>query len=178
MIRGALPIFLLIAGLFFGGCGYSLSPTPYGLMEATVVSIPVVKNQSRFADLGPQLTEDIITRLDASSNISVREGAPATLTMTIQSVALSGGAWQSERNNDDLPTNSASRVATMTVEAVLERPNPKGDQPLIRRHVFQGQRTFLVTDDQPQVELQQNEALSWLISDLGQKIAQTMFSEF
>ena len=168
---------VLSLGLLAGGCGYSLSPTPYGLMESMTISVPVVKNQSRFADVGPLLTADIITRLDASTNISVREGAPATLTMTIKTVAVSGGSWKTERN-DDLPTNSASRVVNMTVEAVLERPNPAGGQPLVRRHVFSGQRNFLVNDDQAQVELRQNEAFNWLISDLGQKIAQTMFSEF
>jgi len=168
---------VLALGLLAGGCGYSLSPTPYGLMESMTVSVPVVKNQSRFSDLGPLLTADIIARLDASSNISVREGASATLTMDIKTVAVSGGSWKSDRN-DDLPTNSASRVVSMTVEAVLERPNPDGGQPLVRRHVFNGRRNFLVNDDQAQVELRQNEAFNWLISDLGQKIAQTMFSEF
>ncbi|MDR1044618.1 MAG: LPS assembly lipoprotein LptE [Candidatus Adiutrix sp.] len=177
MKHGSLAIFPLILGLVFGGCGYSLSPTPYGLTEAMTVSVPVAKNQSLYADLGPQLTEDLIARLDASSNINVREGAPATLTMTIQSVTVTGGAWQSTFN-DDQPTDSASRVAYLAVEAVLERPGPEAGQPLIRRHVFNGQRTFLVGSDQSQVDLRQSEALAWLVSDLGQKIAQTMFSEF
>ncbi len=172
---GALALSL---ALIFGGCGYSLSPTPYGLMEAMTVSVPVATNQSRFADLGPLLTADLITRLDASSNISVREGAPARLVLAIKTVSIAGGAWRPDTRNDDLPTNSASRVVNMTVEATLERPSPAGGQPLVRRHIFNGQRTFLVNEDQAQVELRQNEAFEWLIADLGQKIAQTMFSEF
>jgi|GEM_PF-2084795 hypothetical protein len=168
----------LVAALI-GGCGYSLSPTPYGLMEAMTVSVPVATNQSRFADLGPMLTQDIITRLDASSNISVRENAAARLTMAIKSVSISGGSWQPSTHNNDIPTDSASRVVYMTVEAVLQRPDPSGNpQPLVRRHLFNGRRNFLVGSDQAQVELRQNEAFEWLISDLGQKIAQTMFSEF
>jgi len=162
-----------------GGCGYSLSPTPYGLIEAMTVSVPVAVNQSRFSDLGPMLTKEIITRLDASSNISVRENAPARLTMTIKSVSVTGGSWQRSTRHDDLPTDSASRVASLTVECVLERPDPSGAaQPLIRRQLFSSHRTFLVSNDQAQVALRQSEAFEWLISDLGQKVAQTMFSEF
>lgn len=173
---------ILVSAVFailIGGCGYSLSPTPYGLLEAMSVSVPVATNQSRFADLGPMLTEDIITRLDASSNISVRENSPARLTMTIKSVSIAGGSWQPSSRNNDIPTDSASRVIYMTVEAVLERPDPAGGpQPLVRRHIFNGRRNFLVSSDQAQVELRQSEAFQWLASDLGQKIAQTMFSEF
>lgn len=175
----ALLLTSAVLSVLIGGCGYSLSPTPYGLMEAMTVSVPVATNQSRFADLGPMLTDDIITRLDASSNISVRENAPASLTMAIKSVSISGGSWQPSTRNNDIPTDSASRVVFMTVEAVLERPDPSGaPQPLVRRHLFNGRRNFLVSSDQAQVELRQNEAFEWLISDLGQKIAQTMFSEF
>ncbi|MDR0882833.1 MAG: LPS assembly lipoprotein LptE [Candidatus Adiutrix sp.] len=168
---------LLCLSLMLGGCGYTLSPSPYGLLTAMTISVPVVKNQSSYGNLGPLLTSDIITRLDASSNIKVREGAPASLIMTIQTVSISGGAWTPSRNND-IPTNSASRVIYLTVEAVLERPNPDGGQPLVRRHVFDGTRNFHVSDRQEQVELSQNEAFEWLIDDLSQKIAQTMFSEF
>ncbi len=164
-------------GLVAGGCGYSLSPNPYGLMEPLAVRVPMAANPSRFADIGPWLTRDIITRLDASSNITVREDAAARLMLKVATVNISGGSWQPVRNNN-LPTDSASRVIYLTVEAVLERPNPDGGQPLVRRHIFNGQRTFMVGDDQAQVELRQREAFQWLAADLGQKIAQTMFSEF
>lgn len=181
-IKSPIMTLLLTATLLaalIGGCGYSLSPTPYGLMEAMTVSVPVATNQSRFADLGPMLTEDIITRLDASSSISVRENASARLTMAIKLVSISGGSWQPSARNNDIPTDSASRVVFMSVEAVLQRPDPSGKpQPLVRRHLFSGRRNFLVSSNQAQVELRQREAFEWLISDLGQKIAQTMFSEF
>ncbi len=162
------------------GCGYGLSPTPYGLMEAMVVSVPVAKNQSRYADLGPQLTSDVISRLDASSNITVREEAPATLTMTISRVAVFGGAWETGRydDDDDEPKKSASRVVYVAVEAILERPGPPGGQPLVSRRTFGSSRTFFVNEVQADTELRQSEAFNWVIADLGQKIAQNMFSEF
>lgn len=167
----------MAAGLVLGGCGYSLSPSPYGLMESMAVSVPVAINQSRFADLGPMLTSNMINRLNASPNISVREFAASSLRLEIKSVSISGGAWETKRN-DDTPLTSASRVVYMSVEAILERPNPAGGEPLVRRNVFLSQRNFLVTSDQAQVELRQNEAFQWVVSDLSQKIAQTMFSEF
>ena len=167
----------LAAGLILGGCGYSLSPSPYGLMESLTVSVPVAGNQSRYADLGPMLTADVISRLNASPSISVRENSAATLRLEIKHVSISGGAWETTRD-DNTPINSASRVVHMSVEAILERPNPEGGQPLVRRNTFISQRNFLVTSEQAQLELQQNEAFKWIASDLGQKISQIMFSEF
>ncbi|UQZ89207.1 hypothetical protein C4J81_08370 [Deltaproteobacteria bacterium Smac51] len=176
IIKKILPAALLTAALTVGGCGYSFSPTPYGLMEDLTVSVPVVTNKSRYGELGPMMTSDIITRLDASSNIRVAEGAPAVLKMEIVNVAVTGGAWQVD-DDDDTPRHSASRVVNMTIEAVLERPGPDG-QPIMRRQRFSGQRTFLVSESQAQVEMRQVEAFQWLVNDLGQKISQTMFSEF
>lgn len=167
----------LALGFLAVGCGYSLSPTPYGLLEPINVGVPVVVNQSRFVDLGPMLTKEMIRLLDASEGITVRENAPAQLKMEIKSINISGGAWSSERNND-IPTNSASRVIYLTVEAVLEKPNPQSGQPVVRRSIFSAQRNFLVNDDQAQVEVRQNDALQKVVSDISQKIAQTMFSEF
>ena len=167
----------LTAGLILGGCGYSLSPSPYGLMESMTVSVPVATNQSRYADLGPMLTSDVINRLNTSPEISVRENSASTLRLRIRHVSISGGAWETRRN-DDTPINSASRVVRMSVEAVLEQPNPDGGPPLVRRNVFISQRNFMVTSEQAQLELQQSEAFKWIVADLGQKIAQMMFSEF
>ena len=62
-MRGLLSLALAL-GLLIGGCGYSLSPTPYGLMENMTVRVPVVVNQSRFAEVGPMLTEEMIKLLD------------------------------------------------------------------------------------------------------------------
>jgi len=167
----------LVAGLVFGGCGYSLSPSPYGMMESMTVSVPVAINQSRYADLGPMLTSDIINRLNASPEISVRENSVSKLRLEIKNVSITGGAWETRRG-DNVPINSASRVINISVEAVLERPNPKGGAPLVRRNTFISRRNFLVTSEQAYMELQENEAIKWVVSDLGQKIAQTMFSEF
>jgi hypothetical protein len=160
----------------FSGCGYSLSPSPYGLMENLSVSVPVALNKSRYGELGPMLTGDVVSRLDASSAIRVAEGAPATLRLDIVNVTIGGGAWDVE-DNDDTPRNSASRVVYMTVEAALERPGPDG-APRMRRQRFSSQRTFLVSDSQAQVEMRQAEAFQWLVNDISQKISQNMFSEF
>ena len=181
MTKAKLVLLFGLALMVFQGCGYTLSSSPYGLNERLTVGVPVVKNNSRFDSLGPMMTSELINRLDAAPDISVREGAPARLTVTITSVAVSGGAWDITNTNtdEDLYTNSASRVVNISLEAVLERPNPVGgDAPLVRRHVFNGSRNFLVGSDQLQVELLQQEAFAWLVNDLGQKIAQTMFSEF
>ncbi|MDR2946168.1 MAG: hypothetical protein LBV79_05425 [Candidatus Adiutrix sp.] len=177
MSRQRLTALALAAGLLVGGCGYSLSPSPYGLAEPLTVSVPVAGNQSRYADLGPQLTAEVIGRLNSSPTISVRENSASTLRLTIQQVVVSGGAWETRRTNN-MPTHSASRVAVLVVEAVLERPNPAGGPPLARRQVFASQRNFMVTNIAAHSELQENEAFQWVITDLGQKIAQAMFSEF
>ena len=177
--KAELALFLGLALFVVQGCGYTLSSSPYEMSERLTVGIPVVKNNSRFDNLGPMMTADLVERLDASADITVREDAPAKLTVTIANVSVSGGAWDVNRNEQDLYTNSASRVVNMTLEAVFERPNPLvADMPLVRRHVFSGSRNFLVSSEQAQVELLQQEAFAWLINDLGQKIAQVMFSEF
>lgn len=175
-------LFLLVALLLVtvtsGGCGYNLSPTPYSLLESIRVSVPMATNQSRYGNLGPQLTANVINRLDASTNISIRENAAATLKMNITSVDVPGGSWDPDFDEDNLPVRSASRVIVITVVAILERPNPQGGQPLVRRQAFTSQRSFLVGNNQVQVEFKQGEAFDWIILDLGQKITQTMFSEF
>ena len=123
-----LAVLALAASLIFGGCGYGLSPSPYGLMESLTVSVPVAVNQSRYADLGPMLTSDVINRLNASPSISVRENSASTLRLEIKHVSISGGAWETKRD-DDTPINSASRGVQLSVQAVLEKPNPDGGQP-------------------------------------------------
>ncbi len=174
-ISKLLPV-VIFSALSLGGCGYSLSPSPYGLTEDLSLSVPVAINRSRYGELGPMLTGDVIGRLDAASSIRVAEGSPAVLKLDIVNVAVSGGSWEVE-DDDDSPRNSASRVVSMTVEAVLERPGPEGE-PAIRRQRFSGQRTFLVSESQAQVEMRQAEAFQWLVNDISQKISQSMFSEF
>lgn len=176
--RRTAAFFCMALALIACGCGYSMSPTPYGLTEPLSVSVPVAVNQSRFSDLGPLLTKDIITRLDTSSNITVRENADTRLSLTIKSISVTGGARMPSISNNGLPTDSASRVIYMTVEAVLKKPAPEGGQPQVRRQIFSGEKNFLVSSDQAMVDQRQREAFQWLVNDLGQKISQTMFSEF
>lgn len=181
MTKSKLALLFGLALMIFQGCGYTLSSSPYGLGERLTVGVPVVKNNSRFDNLGPMMTTELVNRLDAAPDISVREGASARLTVTIIGVSVSGGAWNITNANtaEDLYTDSASRVVNISLEAVFERPNPRGgDVPLVRRRVFSGSRNFQVGSDQLQVDLLQQEAFAWLINDLGQKIAQAMFSEF
>lgn len=171
-----LAVAALGAALALGGCGYSLSPSPYGTLEPLSVSVPMATNKSRYSELGPMLTADIIRRLDGAANVRVLEGSPARLKLDIAAVSITGGSWDVE-DDRDRPRNSASRVIDMTVEAVLSRPGADG-RPQVRRQRFSSQRTFLVSEEQAQVEMRQAEAFQWLTNDLSQKIGQMMFSEF
>jgi len=164
---------LMGLSLLLAGCGYTLSSSPYGLMEPLTLSVPVAANQSRYGDLGPRLTREVIGRLDSSSNVTVREEAPATLRLTITRVSISGGAWIPDRNEYDLPTASASRVISLSVMAVLE----KEDAPA-KRQAFTGYHTFYINEDENQTRVLEEEALTWVLADLAQKITQSLFSEF
>jgi len=117
-------------GLLLAGCGYQPSPSPYSLLQPLTVSVPMAVNQSRYGDLGPRLTREVIGLLDSSSNVTVRETAPATLKLAIIGVSISGGSWNPNRNvydlQYDLPAASASRVVSLTVEAVLEKTGAAG----------------------------------------------------
>ena len=155
------------------GCGYSLAPSPYGLMEPLTLSVPVAVNQSRYADLGPRLTREVIGRLDSSSNITVREEASAALKLTIARVDVSGGAWNPDRAEYDLPSASASRVVSLTVEAVLEKANAPS-----RRRAFSSHRSFYINDNDNLTQLLEEEAFAWVMADLAQKITQNLFAEF
>jgi len=176
-----LPVFL---GLLPAGCGYQVSPSPYGLAQPLVVSVPVAVNQSRYGDLGPRLTREVISRLDASSNVTVRETAPAKLRLTISTVDVVGGAWDPERVDYDLPLPKASvsRTASLTVEAVLEKAgqavtDPSGASSAQRR-LFTGHRNFYVNEDEYQTQVLEEIAFNWVLADLAQKIAQSIFAEF
>jgi len=174
-----LPVFL---GLMLAGCGYQVSPSPYGLAQPLTVSVPVAVNQSRYGDLGPRLTREVISRLDASSNVTVRETAPATLRLTISKVDVGGGAWDPESSGYDLPKASVSRTVSLTVEAVLEKDGQAVTDPAgaasARRMLFTGQRNFYVNEDEYQTQVLEEIAFNWVLADLAQKIAQSIFSEF
>ena len=182
-------VILLGLGLLLAGCGYQPSPSPYSLLQPLTVSVPVAVNQSRYADLGPRLTREVIGLLDSSSNVTVRETAPATLKLTITGVGISGGAWTPERDaydlQYDLPAASASRVVSLTVEAVLEKPGGAGETGTgeteaasARRLRVSSQRNFYVNDNEDQTQLLEVEAFNWVLADLAQKITQGLFSEF
>jgi hypothetical protein len=176
-MKFSLPLALGLL-LAVAGCGYQHSPSPYGLLEPLDISVPVAANQSPYGELGPRLTRAVITHLDASANITVREEAPARLRLAIIGVSISGGAWNPNRNEYDLPSASASRVVSLSVEAVLERPAPEGGRPRTLHRRFAGSRNFYVTDDENQARMMEEEAFDWVVADLAQKIAQNMFSEF
>ena len=164
---------LISFSLVLASCGYSLSSSPYGLKEPLTLSVPVAANQSPYANLGPRLTREVISRLDSSSNVTVREEAPATLRMIVDKVHVSGGAWNPYSSEYDLPAVSASRVVSLTVEAVLEKANAPS-----RRQVFSSHRNFYINDNENQTQLLEEEAFAWVVADLAQKIAQNLFSEF
>ena len=55
-----------LASQLLGGCGYSLSASPYQLDlrgETLTLAVPVAANRSRFGRLGTALTEAVIERL-------------------------------------------------------------------------------------------------------------------
>ncbi len=169
----------LISLLWIGACGYTMSPSPYGFVEPVTLSIPIISNASRFESLGPELTRYLIEKLDASPSISVRENGTAKLTVHIRSVIVSGGSWDRGSSAAAFSTRSASRVVSVSVEAVFTRPDPAGGQePLVRRRLFSSSRSFLVDSNQSQVDLLQQQAFDWVLEDLSQTIAQNMFSEF
>ena len=175
LIRSMKPVVLL--GLFLAGCGYQAAPSPYSMLQPLTLSVPVAVNQSRFGDLGPRLTREVIERLDSSSNVTVREDSPATLRLAITGVDISGGAWNPDRNEYDLPKASASRVVSLKVEAVLEKAGENGAVSA-RRLLVSSRRNFFVNDDEYQTQLLEAEAFNWVLADLAQKITLALFSEF
>ena len=182
--------FICLAGLslLLAACGYQLSPSPYSLNQPMTLSVPVASNQSPYGDLGPRLTRAVIGLLDSSANVTVREEAPATLRLNITNVAVSGGAWNPNRNEYDLPIASASRSVNLTVEARLENPGMTGGAPSSRRVNVTSHRNYYINEDEFQAnyanenegrtKLLEDEAFNWVLVDLAQKIAQSLFSEF
>ena len=168
---------IIFFALLLAGCGYDLSPSPYSLLQPLTLSVPIAVNQSSYGDLGPRLTMAVIGLLDSSANVTVRETAPTALRMTITNVDVSGGAWNPSRNEYDLPAASASRVASLTVEARLEKYNETGP-PSARRVRVSSHRNFYVNENESQTKLLEDEAFNWVMTDLAQKIAQGLFAEF
>jgi hypothetical protein len=169
--------FAFLGLLLAGACGYQASPSPYSLLQPLTVNVPVAANQSRYGDLGPRLTREVIGRLDSSSNVTVREEAPATLRLTITKVDVAGGAWNPDHHEYDLPAASASRMVNLTVEAVLEKTGRDGAASARRLNVT-GHHNYYVNNDEYQTRLLEDEAFNWVLADLAQKITQNFFAEF
>jgi hypothetical protein len=144
------------------------------------LAVPVAENHSRFGRLGPALTKAVIERLSGTEGLYLDTTDPeATLKLTITSVAVGSGSWEPvETTSRDIPEASSSRTAGISVMATLTRPNPEGGPPLVKTNKFYNYRTYLVSRDQGQVELQEAEALDWVISDISQKVGAIMFNEF
>jgi hypothetical protein len=176
----ALPILLLAAAL--GGCGYGFSPSPYRLRipeGGMSLYVPVADNRSRYGSLGPELTRQMIHILSGTPGLSFGgEGSDATLKLGITSVVLGSGSWEVvTASGSEVPESSSSRTATVYVEAVFTRKNAEG-LPYAKRREFSSSRTFVVTPNQNQSEMQEAEALNRVLEDISQKVAMIMFTEF
>jgi hypothetical protein len=130
--------------------------------------------------LGPELTKTVIEKLSGTKGLYFDTKDPeATLTLTINSVSVGSGSWEPvETTSREIPEASSSRTAGVSVKATLTRPNPDGGSPLVKSSQFYNYRTYLVSRDQGQVEMQEAEALDWIISDISEKIGAVMFTEF
>ena len=144
------------------------------------MAIPVAANRSRYGRLGPELTKEVIERLSGTPGLAiVSEGGEAELSMTIVTVTVGSGSWDVvETTSKDTPEASASRTASLTVDATLVRPSPDGGAPVSKRSQFSSSRTYMVGSNALQVENLEAEALDWILYDIGQKICLVMFNEF
>jgi hypothetical protein len=141
----------------------------------------VADNKSRYGHLGPDLTKALIAELAGTKGLVIdNAGAKASLKMTITQVVMGSGSWDIVRTNkDDTPEASASREAYVTVDVVFTKPAKEfGAPPISTRSRFSSSRTYLVSQIQGQVEMQEAEALAWIMADLAQKIGLVLFNEF
>jgi hypothetical protein len=164
-------------------CGYSVSPSPYRLVlpeGGMSLHIPVAENRSRYARLGPQLTRDVTELLEGAPGLRIAgPGADGSLRLSVSSVQVGSGSWEILPDNpSEIPESSSSRLATATVEAVLTRPGQPGGPEVSKRRVFASSRTYVVTTNQGQTDMQEAEALDWIMGDIARKIALIMFTEF
>jgi hypothetical protein len=139
----------------------------------------VAENRSRYATLGPELTRSIIERLSGTPGLRFgTQGSEATLKLSIVSVVLGSGSWEVLPDSSEVPEASSSRTASVTVEAVFTRDNPGDGLPKSKRQVFSSTRTFVVSQTQGQVEMQEAQTLTRLMDDISQQVAMIMFTEF
>ena len=176
-MKKILPASLLIVLLTFSSaCGYTISSSPYGLEEPLILNVRVVINPTRFPELGPMMTRDIIARLDSSPNIRVQTTAPSTLKVSIKNLKIEGGSWD-VKDDSDVPEASVSRVLYMEIEAILEKTEQDG-KFYRNREIFNSQYTYIVSEDQSRSDMRREEAFKWMTNDLAQKITQGLLSEF
>ncbi|MDR1487805.1 MAG: LPS assembly lipoprotein LptE [Deltaproteobacteria bacterium] len=172
---------LLFLSSFFTACGYRLAASPYqlNLEEPLRLSVPIATNHSRFGRLGPDLTEAVIERLSGTPGLILdADSSQAKLILNIVSVAVGSGSWDVVgTSSKDTPEASSSRTASVTVDAQLTRPDSKG-AAISKRQQFYSYRTYMVSQNMGQVEMQEAEALNWVLEDISQKIGLMMFSEF
>ncbi|MDR3203753.1 MAG: LPS assembly lipoprotein LptE [Deltaproteobacteria bacterium] len=185
LTEAAVALFCTIACLitFGGGCGYSFSSSPYRLNlqgQTLRMSVPVATNHSRYGHLGPALTKSVIERLSGIEGLIIDSNSvEASLTMNIVAVSVGSGSWDViGTSTRDTPEASSSRTATITVDATIRRPNPETGAPLNNRSYFSSSRTYMVSPNQGQSEMQEAEAMEWIIDDIGRKIATGLFNEF
>ncbi|MDR1040875.1 MAG: LPS assembly lipoprotein LptE [Deltaproteobacteria bacterium] len=173
----------LVALCACASCGYSVSPSPYQLRlpeGGMSLHIPIAENRSRYGRLGPQLTRNVTELLDGTPGLRI-VGPPAdgTLKLSISSVVVGSGSWEILPDNEtEIPESSSSRTATVTVDAVFTRPGEPGGAAVSKRRRFTSSRTYVVTSNQGQTDMQEAEALEWIMDDIGRKIAIIMFTEF
>jgi hypothetical protein len=181
LLKARLLSLVFLATLGLAGCGYSLGPTPHRLASPLTLSIPVADNRSRYGHLGPDLTKAVVARLSGTPGLVIdNQGANSSLKMTITQVVVGSGSWDIVRTHDrETPEASSSRDVRVTVDVEFVRPGPEpGSPPLINRAKFASRRTYLVGRLQGQVEMQEAEALAWIMEDLSQKIGLVLFNEF
>jgi hypothetical protein len=183
LAAAALVLPLLGLPLIAIGCGYQLTANAYQLDlkgETLRLSVPVASNRSRFGRLGPYLTEAVIERLSGTPGLILdSSSSQAVLSLTITSVAVGSGSWDViGTSSRDTPEASSSRTASVTVDASLTRPGPKGAPPITKRQYFYSYRTYMVSQNLGQSEMQESEALNWALEDISQKIGSVMFNEF
>jgi hypothetical protein len=172
------------ASLSLVSCGYEFSPTPYRLRlppEGMRLYIPVAENHSLYARLGPSLTRAVIENIAGVKGLSIAgPESEATLRLEILKVVVTTGSWEPpRRERTETPEASSSRTLTADVAAEFTRPGEGEDKaPVLKRRVFSSYRTFAVSQNQDQVDVQEAEALEWIIRDISGKIANLMFTEF
>jgi hypothetical protein len=177
-----IPAAALIALAALASCGYSVSPGPYRLRlpeGGMTLHIPIAENRSRFARLGPVLTRNVTELLEGTPGLTIKAPpSDGTLKLYVQDVFVGSGSWEILPDNDtEIPESSSSRTATARVEAVFTRPG-QGGAPVSKRRAFSSSRTYVVTSTQGQTDMQETEALDWIMRDISQKIALVMFTEF